>query len=383
VKPRDIFISHSSGDEAVARDLRGLLETAGYTCWMAPDDIVGTDTWTEQILDAIAGSRAMLVLVSSRANDSQHVSREVNLALGRQRAVLPIRIENVPPGGSLEYLLSLVQRVDAFPLPVSEHSSQILRRLGAILQEDETAPIPRPSPPPPAPPNPVPPSPAPPAPMPGPGAAGISLWLRRNPVAAGIAAAALAILILGGIVLGGGLGRSPAVSASPSDVAVSTPTVAPITPTPDPDAFPTEAERNLIAAIPGMASIETCARFERPAAYVAALAMIACPAPVGDAQYKVFYASFATRTALDKLYATFLSSIPRQGACTVGLPANNPWAPVKGDPNSGELGCYARDERVQYIWTHYRLRVLGSWLAPTREDGATFFWDDFVPATGP
>jgi len=129
---RDLFISHSSEDADVARALRADLEAAGYSCWMAPDDVVGTETWTEQILSAIATSKAMVVLISSSANGSPHVSREVNLALGRKRPVLPIRIEDVTPEGSLEYLLSLVQRVDAFPPPIGTYRDRILRRLSSI-----------------------------------------------------------------------------------------------------------------------------------------------------------------------------------------------------------------------------------------------------------
>jgi serine/threonine-protein kinase len=146
---RDLFISHSSEDAEVARALRGDLESAGYTCWMAPDDVVGTDTWTEQILAAIEGSKAMVVLISGSSNRSPHVSREVNLALGRGRPVLPVRIEDVAPEGSLEYLLSLVQRVDAFPPPITSHRDRILRRLASIAQpeaatavEPETTPAP-------------------------------------------------------------------------------------------------------------------------------------------------------------------------------------------------------------------------------------------------
>ena len=143
---RDLFISHSSGDGEVARELRAELETAGYSTWMAPDDVTGTVPWAEQILEAIASSRAMLVLVSSHANRSAHVSREVGLANGRNRAILPIRIEPVATEGALAYHLEGLQRVDAFPPPVVQHVDRILRRLARIvpLEEQPSAPAPLP-----------------------------------------------------------------------------------------------------------------------------------------------------------------------------------------------------------------------------------------------
>ena len=137
---RDLFISHSSADASAARELRAELEEAGYTCWMAPDDITGNETWAEQILGAIEQCRAMIVLVSAGANASSHVSREVSLALGRKRALLPIRIEAVTPQGPLEYLLSLVQRVDAFPPPIASHRDRILKRVETTLGAAATAP---------------------------------------------------------------------------------------------------------------------------------------------------------------------------------------------------------------------------------------------------
>jgi hypothetical protein len=133
--PRDLFISYSSADTAAAREMRRHLEAAGYSCWMAPDDVRGMDPWAEQILEAIEGCRVMIVLLSASANASRHVSREVNLALGKGKAILPVRIEEVPPEGALEYLLSLVQRVDAFPPPFRTHLEQIQAHLAAVLAE--------------------------------------------------------------------------------------------------------------------------------------------------------------------------------------------------------------------------------------------------------
>jgi cell division septation protein DedD len=130
---RDLFLSHSSDDVEVARELRTMLEAAGYSCWMAPDNIVGTDTSTEQILGAILASRAMLVLVSSNSIGSTNVASEVSLGTGPNRAVIPFRIEDVKITGSLEDHLEGLKRIDAFPPPIANHRKRILRRLGRIV----------------------------------------------------------------------------------------------------------------------------------------------------------------------------------------------------------------------------------------------------------
>jgi len=130
---RDLYLSHSPADVEVARELRTVLEAAGYSCWMAPDDIVGTDTSIEQILGAINASRAILVLVSTNSNRSTDVASEVSLATGGNRAVIPFRIEDVEVTGSLEDHLEGLQRIDAFPPPIANHRERILRRLGRIV----------------------------------------------------------------------------------------------------------------------------------------------------------------------------------------------------------------------------------------------------------
>jgi hypothetical protein len=123
----DLFISHSSVDVEWTRDLRRQLEAAGYTCWMAPDDVNGPVPWAEQILEAIESCRVMVIVISHAANQSAHVSKEVGAALEHNKPLLPIRTEDVIPTGSLNYLLQLVQWIDAFPGSIADHLDRIRR----------------------------------------------------------------------------------------------------------------------------------------------------------------------------------------------------------------------------------------------------------------
>ena len=129
----DVFISYGSDDVAIAREMRSHLEQGGYRCWMAPDDVSGPETWAEQIVDAIGSCKVMVVLISSVANASNHVSKEVDLAFEHGKAVLPVRVEDVAPSGALRYLLALAQWIDAFPGPLGPHAEEVRRQVAAIV----------------------------------------------------------------------------------------------------------------------------------------------------------------------------------------------------------------------------------------------------------
>ncbi len=135
---RDLFISYSTPDLDKAHAIRVALEASGYSAWMAPDDIVGTTPWAEQISDAVAGCRAMLVLVSGASAASRHVPKEAELAFGKAKPLIPVRLEDVTPTGSLEYLLSLSQWIDVFPGPLEAHVEDLLSRVARALAEAES-----------------------------------------------------------------------------------------------------------------------------------------------------------------------------------------------------------------------------------------------------
>lgn len=129
----EIFISYGSDDRSAAEEVRAAVEGLGYVCWMAPHDIRGPKSYPEQIVEAIDGCSVLIVLVSEATVDSQHVSREVDLAVEKGKPLLTIRLKDMKIGGALEYLLRLPQWMDAFPGGIAAHTEELAERLEAFV----------------------------------------------------------------------------------------------------------------------------------------------------------------------------------------------------------------------------------------------------------
>jgi hypothetical protein len=129
----ELFLSHSSSDVDAVRRLRRHLEAGGYSCWMAPDDVSSAESWAQQIVDAIQNARVTVVLLSERSIASEHVAREVGLAVQAGKPVLPVRLERVMLSGTLAYLLHLTQWVDAFPGTIDSHINDIGGRVADLV----------------------------------------------------------------------------------------------------------------------------------------------------------------------------------------------------------------------------------------------------------
>lgn len=110
----DIFISHAGENRAVAVRLRQALVDAGVRPWASFVDIPVGAPYPEQIVRAIAGCRAMVLLVSAASMQSEHVYREVVEASSRAQkmALLPIYIEpDVAIPAGLRYYLNTLHRM--------------------------------------------------------------------------------------------------------------------------------------------------------------------------------------------------------------------------------------------------------------------------------
>src|ERR1700733_4135380 len=105
----DIFISYSSKDREQAEQLTGLLASAGLSVWIGQSGIDVATSWSGEIVDAIEGCKAFLVLLSPNSIASVNVVKEVALAAEHKKKILPLDLEFVELPRDLKYHLAGIQ----------------------------------------------------------------------------------------------------------------------------------------------------------------------------------------------------------------------------------------------------------------------------------
>src|ERR1700694_1857361 len=90
-----VFISHSSGDEALANKLVSYLEAEGLDAWYDKREIMPGDNWADKIAQGLRESDAMVVLLTANALNSESVRRDIDYALSQKpfkRRLIPVLV---------------------------------------------------------------------------------------------------------------------------------------------------------------------------------------------------------------------------------------------------------------------------------------------------
>ena len=136
----DIFVSYASADRDAAFRIVGFLEGQGIHCWVAPRDVAPGVEYGHAIINAIEQCKALVLVLSDQSNDSQFVRKEVERAVSKTKVVLPVRIREVTPSGSLEFYISSAQWVDAWKTPMEQHLMPLVAAIKAMNSSD-SAPV--------------------------------------------------------------------------------------------------------------------------------------------------------------------------------------------------------------------------------------------------
>jgi hypothetical protein len=84
-----VFISYSSVDEALAREIQSTLEQIGVAIFLDKKDIAWGDDILDQVATGLSNSSAVVVIISPASLKSQWVPFEVGHAMALGKKVLP------------------------------------------------------------------------------------------------------------------------------------------------------------------------------------------------------------------------------------------------------------------------------------------------------
>ena len=128
-----VFICYATYDKAVAEAICAALESRHIKCWIAPRDVLPGTEWAETIVDALDGSRVLVLVLSSNSNTSPQVIREVGRAAGNGTPIMSIRIDDVVPSKAMDYFVSSHQWLDAQTGPLEKHLQRLTDTVQQIL----------------------------------------------------------------------------------------------------------------------------------------------------------------------------------------------------------------------------------------------------------
>lgn len=134
---KDIFISFSSKNMDIARDMCNYLEENGYSCFIASRDIEPGREYASQLVERLEGAKVVVLLMSEEANQSPHVLREVEYAVSHKIPIVVYPLEEVTLSKSLEYFLMTHQWLGLD----DDKDVKLLKSLDDLLDNQRTQPV--------------------------------------------------------------------------------------------------------------------------------------------------------------------------------------------------------------------------------------------------
>lgn len=97
MKPKELFLSHSSQDLLIANRISETLRKHGVPVWYSPTNILTAQQWHDEIGKALKRCDWFMVLLSSHSVASKWVKRELHYALRHNQYdnhIMPVIIED-------------------------------------------------------------------------------------------------------------------------------------------------------------------------------------------------------------------------------------------------------------------------------------------------
>ena len=109
---KKVFLAHSGGDKAYAREIYSLLDLDGFSPWLDERNLIAGQRWELEIAKAVEDSDAVVALLSAKAVDNAgYLHKEIALALEAAERLpegsiklIPIRLDQCQVPRKLQHL---------------------------------------------------------------------------------------------------------------------------------------------------------------------------------------------------------------------------------------------------------------------------------------
>jgi tetratricopeptide (TPR) repeat protein len=133
-----VFISYATADRKQALSVCKAIERRGPKCWVSSRNVEPGENYQEAIVRSIRNARAMVLVFSEAANESDEIKKELSLASRYRVPVMALRIEDVEPSDAFAYELSTRQWIDAFE-GWDRSIDSLVSRIGQISDAEPAA----------------------------------------------------------------------------------------------------------------------------------------------------------------------------------------------------------------------------------------------------
>ena len=110
----DVFISYKSEDYGKADWVRSVLKANGISCWMAPESIPGSTSYSTEIPKAIKKCKKFVLILTEKVQKSAWVPKEIDGAVNAEKTIIPFAWEDCPLTDEFKFFLANVQIIPAF-----------------------------------------------------------------------------------------------------------------------------------------------------------------------------------------------------------------------------------------------------------------------------
>ena len=117
-----IFVSYSRKDREAVDHIVGRLAADGFDVWLDRAAIKGGDVWREAIVEAVDNAYACVLMLSPDSVASDNVRKEVDLADGASKYLIPLMLAPVELPAKLRYQLAGIQWIEYYRDPKAKYA---------------------------------------------------------------------------------------------------------------------------------------------------------------------------------------------------------------------------------------------------------------------